>query len=263
VEIKQNRFWELFSYRELFFFMVWRDIKIRYKQTLLGALWAIIQPFFTMIVFTLFFGKVAQIPNDGIPYPLFYYSALVPWTFFSNAVSLSGNCLINNRILVEKVYFPRIILPIAAVLAGYLDFLIALIILVGMMFYYGYSLTWLSLMWLPLSLMTIVLAGAVGMFLSALNVRYRDVQYTIPFLLQLWLFVSPIIYPVSAIPERYRILLALNPIGGLIEAYRTSLIGNGFINLSSLSISMTATMIIAIIGVYYFAKTEKVFADII
>jgi lipopolysaccharide transport system permease protein len=263
VKIKRSRFQELLSYRELFFFLVWRDIKIRYKQTVFGALWAIIQPFFTMIVFTLFFGKVAQIPSDGIPYPLFYYSALVPWTFFSNAVSLSGNSLISNRTLVEKVYFPRIILPIAAVLAGYFDFLIAFIILVGMIFFYGFSFTWLLLMWFPLSLMTIVLASAVGMFLSALNVRYRDVRYTIPFLLQLWLFVSPIIYPVSAVPERYRNLLALNPISGLIEAYRSSLIGSGLINLSSLSISMTATMTIAIIGVYYFKKTEKFFADII
>lgn len=261
--MKKSWIKELIDYRELFFFLVWRDIKIRYKQTILGALWAIIQPFFTMIVFTLFFGRIAKIPTDGVPYPIFYYSALVPWTFFSNAVSLSGNSLVNNRNLVGKVYFPRLILPTAAVLAGSLDFLIASILIVGMMIYYGYPFVWTILLWMPLTLMTILLATGVGMTLSALNVRYRDVKYTIPFIMQMWLFISPIIYPSSSVPEKYRYLLGLNPMSGLIEAYRNSLIGKNPIDWSILFISLIIILAIFLIGIYYFKKAERYFADII
>jgi lipopolysaccharide transport system permease protein len=261
--MKKSWIKELVDYRELFFFLVWRDIKIRYKQTVLGASWAIIQPFFTMIVFTLFFGRIAKIPTDGVPYPIFYYSALVPWTFFSNAVSLSGNSLVNNRNLVGKVYFPRLILPTAAVLAGSLDFVIASILVVGMMIYYGYPFVWTILLWMPLALMTIILATGVGMTLSALNVKYRDVKYTIPFIMQLWLFISPIIYPSSAVPEKYRYLLGLNPMSGLIEAFRNSLIGKNPIDWNLLFISLIIILTIMIIGIYYFKKAERFFADVI
>ena len=254
---------ELIDYRELFFFFVWRDIKVRYKQTVLGALWAIIQPFFTMIVFTLFFGRVAKIPTDGVPYPIFYYSALVPWIFFSNAISLSGNSLVTNRNLVGKVYFPRIILPTAAVLAGSLDFVIASILVLGMMVYYGFPFSWTVLLWLPLAIMTILLATGVGMSLSALNVRYRDVKYTIPFIMQMWLFITPIIYPSSAIPEKYRFLIGLNPMSGVIEAFRNSIIGKNPVDWSLLGISVLLIVFIVSIGVYYFKKTEQYFADII
>src|SRR6266446_4013090 len=222
VRIRPSRGWvalnlkDLWVYRELLYFLTWRDIKVRYKQTLLGASWAIIQPFFTMLLFTLFFGKLAHVPSDGIPYPIFAYAGLLPWTFFSNAISNSGNSLIGSANLITKVYFPRIIIPGAAVAAGLVDFGIALIILIVLMIYYGVMVTWSILMFPVLVGLTTLLALGMGMWLSALNVRYRDVRFALPFLIQLWMFVSPVIYPSSFLPVKLRWVLSLNPLTGII-----------------------------------------------
>jgi len=254
---------EFWHYRELFFFFVWRDIKIRYKQTTLGALWAILQPFLTMIVFTLLFGKLAKMPSDDIPYPLFSYSALLPWTFFATALSFSGNSLVSNANLIRKVYFPRVALPASATLACLADFVIASVVLLGMMIYYRVSPTW-SLLWWPVIMIPLVLlATGVGMILSSLNVKYRDIKYTIPFTIQMWLFLTPVIYPTSIIPEQFRWLIALNPVTGIIEAFRGCLIPGRAIDWQALGISLVLTVIIFVIGIVYFRKTEREFADII
>ncbi len=254
---------EFWAYRELFFFFVWRDVKIRYKQTVFGALWALIQPIFTMVVFTLFFGKLAKMPSEGIPYPLFFYSALVPWTYFSGAIAMSGNSLVNNRNLIQKIYFPRITMPSAPVLAGLLDFAIASVVVYAMMIYYHFPFTWGMLLWIPLLFVLVILATGVGMFLSAINVRYRDIRFAIPFFLQIWLFVTPIIYPGSVVPERFRPLLALNPLSGIIEAFRSSLLGTKQIDWTLLLISTATTVAIFIFALWYFKRTERYFADII
>jgi len=254
---------EVWQYRELFFFMVWRDVKIRYKQTLLGASWAIIQPFFTMIVFTIFFGRLAKMPSDGIPYPIFSYSALLPWTFFAGALNLSGNSLVVNSNLITKVYFPRITIPAAAVFSGLVDFAIAFTVLLGMMVYYQIEFTWGLLMW-PLLLIPLVLVAlGVGMILSSLNVKYRDIKYTIPFGIQLWLFLTPVIYPTSIIPERFRFLAALNPLTGLIETFRATILPGREVNLHGLLISLAVSVMLFVAGFVYFRKTERNFADII
>ena len=254
---------ELWHYRELFYFMVWRDVKIRYKQTLLGATWAIIQPFFTMIVFTLFFGRLAKMPSDGIPYPVFSYSALVPWTYFAGAISLAGNSLVGNANLITKVYFPRVAIPASAVLSGLLDFAIASTVLLGIMAYYGVQFSWGLLLWPLLVVPLVLLALGVGMILAALNVKYRDVKYTIPFLLQIWLFITPIIYPTSIIPERFRFLIALNPVSGIIEAFRASLLPTRQVDWQLLGTSFAVITVIFTIGMLYFRKTERNFADLV
>lgn len=258
-----DRLRELFEYRELFFFLVWRDIKVRYKQTVLGAAWAVIQPFFLMVVFTLFFGKLAKMPSDGIPYPIFSYSALVPWTYFSVALSLSGNSLVGNANLLTKVYFPRMALPASSVLAGAVDFVIASTVLIAMMAYYGVALSWELILWPVLLLPLMMLTLGVGMILAALNVKYRDVKYAIPFALQLWLFVTPIIYPTSIVPERMRFLIGLNPLTGIIEAFRASLLPTRYIDWELLLLSMGITLIIFVFGALYFYRTERYFADLI
>src|SRR6266480_1407555 len=210
VTIEPNKGWslvelrDLWAYRELLYFLTWRDVKVRYKQTELGVAWAIIQPLLTMLIFTIFFGRLAGVPSDNIPYPLFAYAGLLPWTFFANAISNSGNSLVGNANLITKVYFPRMIVPGAAVAAGLVDFAIASVILVLLMIYYGVSLRWTVLMFPVLVLMTTLLALGVGMWLSALNVKYRDVRFALPFAVQLWLFVSPVIYPISFLPQRWR-----------------------------------------------------------
>jgi len=254
---------DFWHYRELFFFFIWRDIKIRYKQTILGALWAIIQPFFTMIVFSLFFGRLAKMPSDGIPYPIFTYSALVPWTYFSVALSLTGNSLVSNSRLLTKVYFPRITIPAAATLSGLVDFGIASLVLIAMMAYYGIGLSWGLLLWPLLVIPLSMLALGTGMVVAALNVRYRDVKYTLPFVIQLWLFVTPIIYPTSIIPDRFRFLMALNPVGGIIEAFRASLLPERSVDWNSLGLSVSLSVLVFFIGLIYFSKFEKNFADII
>lgn len=254
---------EFWHYRELFYFFVWRDMKVRYKQTVLGASWAIIQPFFTMVVFTLFFGRLAKMPSDGIPYPVFSYSALVPWTYFATSLSLTGNSLVGNAHLITKVYFPRVTIPASAAFSGLVDYGIASLVLLGMMAYYGIQPSLELMMWPVLIIPLVFLSLGVGMILAALNVRYRDVKYVIPFFVQLWLFLSPIIYPTSIIPERFRFMGALNPITGIIEAFRASLLPSKQIDWSLLGISMFLSVLFFAFGLFIFGKTERSFADII
>jgi len=254
---------EVGNYRELLYFLTKRDIKVRYKQTVLGGLWAIIQPFFTMVVFTLFFGRLAKMPSDGIPYPIFVYAGLLPWTYFANAVAASGNSLVGSANLITKVYFPRLIVPAAASLAGILDFFVAMLVLGAMMVYY-HVLPGMGILLFPFLVgLTFLCAVGVGLWLSALNVQYRDIRYVIPFLIQLWMFVSPVIYPVSMVKEKYQWLLALNPMGGVIKAYRASLLGHLPIDWLLLSLSTAIIFVLFIGGLYYFRRMEKIFADVV
>jgi len=254
---------EVWNYRELLYFLTKRDIKVRYKQTVLGGLWAIIQPVCTMVVFTLFFGRLARMPSDGIPYPIFVYAGLLPWTYFSNAVSSSGNSLVGSANLITKVYFPRLIVPTSASLGGLLDFFIAMLVLAALMIYYHFIPSLAILLFPILVGLTFLCAVGVGLWLSALNVQYRDIRYVIPFLIQLWMFVSPVIYPVSMVKEKYQWLLALNPMGGVIEAYRASLLGHLPIDWFLLSLSAAIILILFISGLYYFRRMEKTFADVV
>jgi lipopolysaccharide transport system permease protein len=253
---------DLWSYRELLYFLTWRDVKVRYKQTLLGAAWAIMQPLFTMLIFTLFFGQLANIPSDGIPYPIFAYAGLLPWTFFSNAVTNSSNSLVGSSNLITKVYFPRMIIPGAAVGAGLVDFALAFVVLIGLMFFYHIALTWHLLIFPLLTAHVAVLALGVGMWMSALNVKYRDIRYALPFIIQLWMFVTPIIYPLSLVPSKWRWVLALNPMTGIIEGYRASLLGRDM-DLSALAISAAMTLGVLVYSAYSFRRMEKTFADIV
>ena len=269
IKIRPSKGWvalqlgDLWVYRELLYFLTWRDIKVRYKQTILGATWAIIQPLFTMLLFTLFFGKLGHIPSDGVPYPIFAYAGLLPWTFFSNAVTNSGNSLVGSANLITKVYFPRMIIPGAAVGAGLVDFAIAFVILIALMIYYHVALTW-NLLALPLLLaLTTLLALGVGMWASALNVKYRDIRYALPFLVQLWMFFSPVIYPVSLMPQKWRWILWLNPLSGIIEGFRSSLFGVNQFDWTALSISIVVTLGILVYSAYSFRRMERVFADIV
>ncbi len=254
---------EFWDYRELFFFLVWRDIKIRYKQTVLGAGWAIIQPFFTMIIFTLFFGKMAKMPSDGVPYPIFSYAALLPWTYFSASLRLSGNSLVGGANLVRRVYFPRVALPAASTLSGLVDFAIASVVLLGMMVYYDIPFGWGLLLWPVLLIPLVLLALGIGMILSALNVKYRDIKHAIPFFIQSLLFITPIIYPTSIASSKIQFLLSLNPLTGLIEAFRASLLPTRSVDWPLLGISVGITLLIFVFGAFYFSKTEREFADII
>ena len=268
VVIEPSRGWipvnlrELWHYRDLLYILTMRDIKVRYKQTSLGAAWAIIQPLFTMLIFTLFFGRLAGMPSDGIPYPIFAYAGLLPWTFFSNAVTNSGNSLVGNSNLITKVYFPRMIIPMASVGSGLLDFAIAFGLLVALMFYYGVALS-INILMLPvLVILTSLLAIGVGMWMSALNVKYRDIRYALPFLIQLGMFATPIIYPASLVPEKWRWLLFINPLAGQIEAYRSAFFGTEF-NWLALGISGVITFAILFYAAITFKRMEKSFADII
>ena len=256
-------FKEIWNYRELLYFLTKRDIKVRYKQTVLGGLWAVIQPAFTMLVFTLFFGRLAKMPSDGLPYPIFVYAALLPWTYFANAVSASGNSLVGSANLITKVYFPRIVVPASAALAGLLDFFIALFVLGALMIYYQFVPGWGILLFPFLVALTFLCAVGVGLWLSALNVQYRDIRYAIPFLIQVWLFVSPVIYPMSLVKGNYQWLLALNPMGGVIHAYRASLLGHQPIDWSLLALSALIIVALFLGGLYYFRRMEKVFADVV
>jgi len=254
---------ELWQYREVFFFMVWRNVKVRYKQTMLGASWAIIQPFVTMVVFTVFFGQFAKIPSDGIPYPIFSYSALLPWTYFSRTLGQAGNSLVSNKNLITKIYFPRITLPASYSLSGLLDFALASIILLGMMLYYDIRFTWGLLMFPVLVVILFLLVLGVGMIFSSLNVKYRDIGHSLPFIVQLWLFLTPIIYPTSMVPEKFRSLMALNPTVGIIEAFRAALLPTRQIDWNLLGLATLITIIIFAVGLVYFTKTEREFADIV
>ncbi len=254
---------ELWDYRELFYFLAWRDIKLRYKQTALGVLWVVIQPLLTMVVFTLLFGQLVKIPTDGIPRPIFYFSALLPWTYFSSTLTNAGLSLVTNSNLLTKIYFPRIILPAAPVLSGLLDFLIGSALLAGFLAYYRIPLGWNLLLWPLLIVPLALLALGVGCFLAALNVRYRDVRYAIPFAIQLWLFATPIIYPSSFIPERFQWLLALNPLSWIIEASRYALVPSQAIHWDALGLSLAVNLAIFFAGVAYFRRAERDFADIV
>jgi len=252
----------LWEYRELLYFLTWRDIKVRYKQTALGVAWAILQPLLTMLIFTIFFGRLAGVPSDNVPYALFAFAGLLPWTFFANAISNSGNSLVGSANLITKVYFPRVIIPGASVAAGLVDFAIACVILVLLMIYYGVIVTWTIMLFPILVVLTTLLALAVGMWLSALNVQYRDVRFALPFLIQLWMFVSPVIYPASFVPAKLRWVLLLNPMTGIIEGYRSSLFGHS-VNWSALGLSAVTTLVLILYSAYYFRRIESRFADIV
>ena len=253
---------DLWAYRELLFFLTWRDVKVRYKQTALGAAWAILQPVFMMIIFTIFFGRVAGVDSAGVPYPLFALAGLVPWTFFSNAITASGNSLVGSANLITKVYFPRLIVPAAAMLAGLVDFLLAFAVLCLLMLYYRVGLT-LNILFLPvLVLMTALFSLAVGTWMAALNVKYRDVRFALPFLIQLWLFVSSVIFPSTSIPQKWRWLLMLNPMSGIIEGYRSTLLGLPF-DWPALGIAAALTIVSLLYAIYSFGRVERSFADII
>ena len=254
---------ELLAYRELLYFLVWRDVKVRYKQTVLGAAWAIIQPFFTMVVFSLFFGRLAHIPSEGVPYPIFSYAALVPWTFFANGLSQSASSLVGSANLLTKVYFPRLTIPIATVLSGAVDFVLAFAVLLGMMIFYRVSPTWNTL-WLPLFLLlAFVTALGVGLWLSALNVEYRDVRYVVPFLVQFWLFATPIAYPSSLVPEPWRAIYAFNPMVGVVEGFRWALLGTETAPGPMVLVSALAALVIFVGGIVYFRRMEDTFADVV
>jgi len=253
---------DIWAYRELLFFLTWRDVKVRYKQTALGAAWAILQPLFMMVIFTIFFGRLAGVGSSGIPYPLFALAGLVPWTFFSNAITASGNSLVGSAHLITKVYFPRLIVPAAAMLAGLVDFLLAFLLLCLLMLYYRVTLT-VQILFLPvLVLLTALFSLGVGTWMSALNVKYRDVRFALPFLIQLWLFVSSVILPSSSIPPKYRWLLLLNPMSGIIEGYRSALFGLPF-DWPALSVATVLTLLVLLYAIYAFARVERSFADII
>src|SRR5690348_7135357 len=254
---------EIWRSREILYFLAWRDVKVRYKQAVLGVAWAVLQPLFTMVIFTFFFGRLAAIPSDGVPYPLFSYSALLLWTYFAVTLSQVGNSLISNSSLITKIYFPRVLLPGAAALGGLLDLLVSSLFLVAMMIYYRVTPHWTILLTPVFVAETVLLVMGAGMLLAALNVRYRDVKYTIPFLTQIGLFVTPVIYPVSYLPARYQWLLALNPMAGVIEGFRGCLLGVDSINWGLVVDSWVVTLVLLPIGGLHFRSTERIFADIV
>lgn len=254
---------EFWQYRELLYFLSWRDIKVRYKQTALGALWAILQPFLTMLVFSLFFGNLAKMPSDGIPYPIFAFAALVPWTFFSNGLTQSGNSLIQSAGMLKKVYFPRLIVPISSILSGVVDFLFAFLVLIGLMFWYGIVPT-ANVVWLPfLLLLAFGTALGVGLWLSAMNVQFRDVRYTIPFLAQFWLFATPIAYPSSLLSEPWRTIYGINPMVGVVEGFRWALLGTATAPGPLIIVSALTMLTILVTGMFYFRRMESTFADVV
>ena len=254
---------DLWEYRELLYFLTWRDIKVRYKQTVLGAAWAIIQPFFTMVVFSVFFGKLAKMPSDNIPYPIFSYTALVPWTFFANGLSQSSSSLVASANLIQKVYFPRLVVPISSVISGAVDFVLAFVVLLGMMFYFGIVPTW-NVAWLPLLLLlALVTSLGVGLWLTAMNVQFRDVRYAVPFLVQAWMFATPIAYPSSLLDEPWRTLYGLNPMAGVVEGFRWALLGTKTAPGPIILVSALVAVGLLISGAFYFRRMEKTFADVV
>ena len=254
---------ELWEYRELLYFLVWRDLKVRYKQTVLGAAWAIIQPVFMMVVFSLFFGRLAHVPSDGIPYPVFAYCALLPWQLFAHALSESSNSLVANERLITKVYFPRLVVPLSSVLGGLVDFAIAFVILILMMGYYGIRPTWAIVTLPAFILFAMATALGVGLWLSALNVKYRDVRYTLSFMIQFWLLATPVAYSSSLVPARWRALYGLNPMAGVVEGFRWALLGKSEGPGALLAVSVVVVVLILIGGLYYFRRMEAEFADVV
>jgi len=260
VALQLSKAWE---YRELLYFLTWRDIKVRYKQTVLGVAWAIIQPFFTMVVFSIFFGRLANIPSDGVPYPIFSYAALVPWTFFAHGLSQSSDSLVASANLLKKVYFPRLIIPIAAIFASVVDFVLAFIVLLVMMLFYGITPT-VNVLWLPyFLLLALTTSLGVGLWLSAMNVQFRDVRYTVPFLSQFWLFATPIAYPSSLLSEPWRTLYGINPMVGVVESFRWALLGAATAPGPIVIVSSLASLALLVSGLFYFRRMEKTFADVV
>jgi lipopolysaccharide transport system permease protein len=257
------RLQELWDYRELLYFLVWRDIKVRYKQTFFGVAWVVIQPILTMVIFSIVFGRLAKLPTDGIPYPIFNYAALLPWQLFSRALSDASSSLVNNQQFVTKIYFPRIFLPAASVLSGLVDFFIALIILFLMMFFYHISITFRLLVLIPLILFTLISSLSVSLWLSAVNVKYRDVKYTLPFLMQAWLYATPIVYSSSMVPEKWRLIYGLNPMAGVVEGFRWALLGQQSELGPMIGVSLLIVIILFLGGLVYFQKMETSFSDII
>lgn len=269
VRIEPSRGWvslglrELWSYRELLYFLIWRDIKVRYKQTVLGAAWAIIQPLFTMVIFSLFFGRLAKIPSDSVPYPIFAYAALVPWTFFANGLSYSSTSLVTGSNLLKKIYFPRLALPISTVLSGVVDFVLAFAVLLLMMLYYGIVPT-ANVLWLPFFLfLALITSLGVSLWFSAMHVQFRDVQYAIPFLVQAWLFATPIAYPSSLLPEPWRTIYGINPMVGVVEGFRWALLGTETAPGPVVLVSFLVAMTLLVGGAFYFRRLEKTFADVV
>jgi lipopolysaccharide transport system permease protein len=254
---------ELWAYKELLFFLIWRDIKVRYKQTVLGAAWAFIQPFLTMVIFSLFFGRLAKVPSDGVPYPIFSFAALVPWTFFANGLGKASSSLVGSSNLIKKVYFPRLAIPIANVMSGIVDFTIAFVTLIGMMLYFGIVPT-INILWLPLFLLlALVTALGVSLWLSAMNVQFRDVQYMMPFITQLWLFSTPIAYPSSLLSEPWKTIYALNPMVGVVEGFRWALLSTDTAPGLMVFVSSLVAMALLVSGLFYFRRLEKTFADVV
>jgi lipopolysaccharide transport system permease protein len=261
--VASNWLSEIWRYRELVYFFAWRDVKLRYKQAVLGSAWAILQPLLSMIAFTLLFGRLAGIPSDGIPYPLFSFCALVLWTYFSTVVGQAGVSLVANSNLITKVYFPRIALPASSAVSALVDFAVGLVFLIGMMAFYHVQPGW-SLFWAPVFLVSLVMfTVGVSLILASLNVRFRDIKYTIPFMIQLGLFVTPVIYPIALIPKRFQFLAALNPLSGIVEGFRTCLFPGRHFDLMLTAVSITVTAIVFVVGLVYFRRTERFFADII
>lgn len=262
---------DLWRYRELTYFLIWRDIKVRYKQTALGAAWAILQPFLTMVVFTIFFGRIGKMPSDNIPYPIFSFTGLLPWTLFSKAISDAGRSMVANRSMITKVYFPRLVIPLSSVLSGVVDFAIAFVVLIGMVIYYntapnsGYSITLTpAVLTLPLFLLlALVTSLGVGLWLSALNVNYRDVNYVLPFLTQIWLFLTPIVYPSSALSDKWQLVYALNPMAGVVNGFRWALLGTASNFSVTIIISTSVAILLLVSGLIYFRQMERTFADTI
>lgn len=261
VPLKLSELWE---YREVLYYLVWRDIKVRYRQTVMGALWAIIQPLMTMVVFSVFLGGFAKVPSDGAPYPLFAFAALVPWSFFANGLAQSANSLVASGNLITKVYFPRLLVPMGRVLSGLPDIGLSFLVLLVLVAWYGHLRPSLSLLWLPfLASLAFLTALGVGLWLSALNVRYRDVQHAVPFLIQIWMFATPIAYPSSLLPEPWRTVYGLNPMVGVVEGFRWALLGSGRAPGLPLVVSVVAAVVLLVSGAFFFRRVERTFADVV
>jgi lipopolysaccharide transport system permease protein len=269
IRIEPSRAWlsinlqELWVYRELVYFLVWRDVKVRYKQTVIGIGWTILQPFMTMVIFTVIFGNFAKVPSDGLPYPVFAYTGLLPWDLFANALNRCTASLVSSANLITKVYFPRLIVPASAVISGVMDFAIAFVFLLGIMLWFHVVPTWDAIALPIFLLLALMTALAVGLWLSALNVRYRDVGHAVPFLIQIWMFLSPVAYPVSLVPERWRLLYSLNPMVGVIEGFRWVLVGKESPDFKLIAASTVAVVILLLAGLIYFKRIERTFADVV
>ena len=269
IRIEPSRGWvsielsELWTYRELLYFLIWRDVKVRYKQTVIGIGWAILQPLLTMVVFTMIFGNFAKIPSDGLPYPVFAFTALLPWNLFAGALNRCTLSLVGSANLITKVYFPRLIVPVSAIISGIIDFAIAFVFLLGLMLWFHIVPTWGAIALPIFFLLTLITALAVGLWLSALDVRYRDVGHAIPFLIQIWMFLSPVAYPLSVVPEKWRLLYSLNPMVGVIEGFRWALLGKESPDFKVIAVSTAVVVALLLSGLVYFKRIERTFADVV